>query len=92
MLVQWINSKTTKEQLTALHFASFKGNLRVTKMLIEHGANVNLRDKNGLTVIHVAAQGDQVAMIYYLQQYQKLDINEPDFKGSTALHWAAYLE
>ena len=61
-------------------------------MLIDHGANVNLRDKNGLTMIHVAAQGDQVGMIYYFQKYQRLDINEPDFKGSTALHWAAYLE
>ena len=61
-------------------------------MLMNHGANVNLRDKNGLTLVHVAAQGDQVGSIYYFQKYHGIDVNEPDFRGSTALHWAAYLE
>jgi ankyrin repeat protein len=33
---------------------AWHGNIEVAKLLIEHGANVNVRDKNGLTLLLLA--------------------------------------
>lgn len=36
---EWLNSKTLKDKFSPLHFASFKGNLDIIRVLIENGAN-----------------------------------------------------
>jgi palmitoyltransferase len=51
----WINHKTDDDGFTALHFASFRGNLTLIKMLLENGADMNLRNNFGINVMHVAA-------------------------------------
>ena len=43
--------------LTALHYAAFRGNLDIIKYLTERGANPLIKDKDGQSVIHIAAQG-----------------------------------
>ena len=59
VLRTWINLQTQGEDsFTALHFASFHGNLSLIRMLIKHGADIFMTNKNGLSMIHVAAQGD----------------------------------
>ena len=59
VLRNWINLQTQGEDsFTALHFASFHGNLSLVRMLIKHGADIFMTNKNGLSMIHVAAQGD----------------------------------
>ncbi len=40
-------------------------------------------------MLHVAAQGDQPASLYYFKE-KGLDINSRDKKQSTPLHWAAF--
>jgi ankyrin repeat protein len=55
------------------------------------GADPNCKDNDGHTVIHIAAQGDQVATIYFFMKRYELDLNAKDVRDSTALHWAAYL-
>jgi ankyrin repeat protein len=37
---KWMNAQTLKDKFTALHFASFKGNLNSIKILVENGADV----------------------------------------------------
>lgn len=44
---------------TAMHFASFYGNIKLIKLLIKHGANIFAVNKLGINMMHVAAQGDQ---------------------------------
>lgn len=61
------------------------------KYLISLGADPYIKDNDGHNVIHVAAQGDQVAAIYYFLSNYNFDINEKDVRHSTALHWSAYL-
>ena len=94
------NSRMTKTEfinrqnidgLTALHYASFRGNIPIIKFLISHGANPFVKDKDGHNVIHIAAQGDQIGAIYYYIQNFNFDLNDKDRRESTALHWAAYL-
>ena len=39
---------------SALHRSSLKGNFRCMKFLIEHGANLDIKDKDGMSPLHVA--------------------------------------
>ena len=41
-------------------------------------------------MVHIAAQGDQPISLAYFKS-RGLDLNKKDGKGSTPLHWAAYL-
>jgi ankyrin repeat protein len=58
MMKDWINSRTFKESFTPLHFASFKGNLKCIYLLLENNADITAENSFGLTMMHVAAQGD----------------------------------
>ena len=37
---QWVNIKTKDDGFTALHFATFRGNLSVAQLLLKYGANM----------------------------------------------------
>lgn len=87
---EFLNRKNV-DGLTALHYAAFRGNIPIIKLLISHGANPFVKDKDGHNVIHIAAQGDQVATIYYFITNYNFDLNDRDKRESTPLHWAAYL-
>ena len=49
-----VNAKMEDDGSTPLHFAATKGYLQVMKILIDNGANVNAKNKNGLTPLHYA--------------------------------------
>ena len=40
---------------TALHFASFHGNIKLVEYLVKNGANVFAVNRSGINMIHVAA-------------------------------------
>ena len=44
----------------------------------------------GANVLHIAAQGDQPAPLYYFAKLKGMNINRIDKRGSTPLHWACY--
>ena len=86
---EWINHKTNGEGWTALHYASFQGNVDAIHALVKHEARAFEINNNGLNMLHVAAQGD-VALPLYLFMKKGLNINSKDKRGSTPLHWACY--
>lgn len=58
-MANWINIKASGEEgFTALHFASFYGNIKLIRFLVDHGANPFAINKLGINMLHVAAQGD----------------------------------
>ena len=86
---EWVNLKTDEDGFTALHFASFRGNLKVISMLIENGADIAQVNNHGLSMLHVAAQGDQAIALYYFKE-SGLKVDLTDHRRSTPLHWACY--
>jgi len=87
-ITEWVNTRTD-EGFAAIHFASFKGNIEIIKILEHHGARLDVKNQRGLNVMHIAAQGDQPVSIAYFVR-RGLDILEKDENGSSPLHWAAY--
>lgn len=86
----YINKKA-QNGFTALHYASFRGNIKLCEKLIENFADINLINNNGLNVIHMAAQGDQPATMLLFKEKYKMDPQINDNVLSSALHWAAYM-
>lgn len=59
-------------------------------LLVERaGADMNIRNKSGASVLHIAAQKDQPLSLYYFWR-RGMDINVRDSKNCTPLHWACY--
>ena len=44
----------------------------------------------GASVLHISAQGDQPARLYYFARIKDMDINDVDNRGTTPLHWACF--
>lgn len=71
----WINVPAENNQgFTALHYASFFGNPKMIKLLIQHGADIHSTNTQKLTMLHLAAQGDQPYSLTYFRDLG-LDIN-----------------
>jgi palmitoyltransferase len=63
-----------KEGFTALHYASYRGNVELAKLLLDLGADLNAKNSFGLNVLHIAAQGDQPTTLYYFHKLLGVNI------------------
>ncbi|XP_018569299.1 uncharacterized protein LOC108909444 [Anoplophora glabripennis] len=70
----------------SLHEAAANGNLRIIKVLLKLGVNVDMVDHNGCTPLHVASSC-LVTTVKFLVEHGA-DINIKDRRGGTALHHA----
>jgi len=71
---EWINQPTTKDSFTPLHLASYKGNLDAINSLLRHGANKDVLTATGLSMLHLAAQGDSAPSLFLFKEIG-LDLN-----------------
>lgn len=76
--------------IAPIHVAAHTGSLEVFNFLTANGANPYLKTDEGLSLIHLAAEGDSVNAIYYFKNKFNIDVDEKDDKGSTPLHWAVF--
>jgi ankyrin repeat protein len=51
----YVNLKNDEDGFTAIHFCSFKGNLRLARLLENLGADIYEKNNFGINVLHVAA-------------------------------------
>ncbi len=59
---------TDQEGFSALHFAAKNGDEAVAKILLDHGANVNLQDKNNRsTPLKIASDNNQMPVANLLR-------------------------
>ncbi|XP_034407928.1 ankyrin repeat domain-containing protein 1 isoform X2 [Cyclopterus lumpus] len=74
-------------QRTALHKASFKGNVEVMKRLLEAGASIQKKDKLEATAVHWACRGGSLPALQLLLD-QGAKFTDRDKLHSTPLHVA----
>ena len=43
-IADWVNVQTIKDAFTALHYAAFRGNVKICQMLIDNGADMNAKN------------------------------------------------
>ena len=69
-LNDFVNAKN-KIGTTPLHFAAFKGDVKIIKLLIENGADIFIKTKRELNIFHYSAQGNRPTslMYFYLKYY-----------------------
>lgn len=75
--------------ITPLHAAARKGYLKVVKLLVSGGANINAVDNSDFRPIHCATQMENIEVLSVLLENRAL-LNSKDFFGFTPLHWGAY--
>jgi len=73
---------------TALMTASVKGHITVVKLLLDHGADVNSRDKRGNTPLHRSIMSKKSFIVPVLLA-AGADPNAADIFGETPVHAAA---
>ena len=76
---------------TPLLYATFKGDYEKVDCLIKNGAKVEMRNFMGLSVMHMAAEGDKPNMLIYFKEKYGFSVNDRDFPGNTPLHWACHM-
>jgi hypothetical protein len=76
-------------QRPALHLTVRTGHTDFAEELISLGADINLKDYNGLTPLHHAVLKGIYKNVVLLLGQENIDINSIDDKGNTALHYAA---
>ena len=84
----FINAKTEGDNLTALHFASFRGNIKIIQLLIANFAEINALSSHGLNMIHKAAQGNKPSAIVYFNKKYNMDLTAAEENNMNALHLA----
>uniref|UniRef100_A0A8D3D179 Ankyrin-2-like n=1 Tax=Scophthalmus maximus TaxID=52904 RepID=A0A8D3D179_SCOMX len=89
-------NRTTENGITPLHVASKRGQLPIlsghdpaVELLLEKGAPILARTKNGLSPLHMSAQGDHVECVKHLLQH-KAPVDDVTLDYLTALHVAAH--
>lgn len=79
----WSEEKKDENLINAARW----GDLKLVQSLIAHGAEVNSRDDDGETPLHIAAKFNNVPVIRFLVQH-KADPNSKNKNGKTPLHFA----
>ncbi|CAD8104874.1 unnamed protein product [Paramecium sonneborni] len=88
ILTEWVNLQT-EDGFVAFHFAAYRGNIEMIQEFEKCGANLYIRNAQGMNGLHLAAQGDQPKSVVYFKKIG-FDFGLKDSKGGTALHWASY--
>ena len=80
-----VNIRATQHGQTALMLAVSHGRLDMVQLLVEAGADVNIRDEDGSTALMCAAEHGHMEIVKYLLQHPDTDVLAKDNDGLTAL-------
>uniref|UniRef100_A0A4W5RGS2 Ankyrin 1 n=1 Tax=Hucho hucho TaxID=62062 RepID=A0A4W5RGS2_9TELE len=74
---------------TGLFLVLLRGNVIMVRLLLDRGAQIDAKTKNGLSPIHMSAQGDHMDCVRQLMQYNAA-IDDVTLDHLTPLHVAAH--
>jgi len=81
----------TDLRAAALHLASFSGDTKMIRLLLENGADMTVTTASGVSPLHMAAQGNTaIGMNMLLYDIGGYDLNSADNSGATSLIWSAF--
>jgi ankyrin repeat protein len=83
-----LNTKTVNEQ-TLLYVAACAGSKDITSCLIGKGADINLPNQYGRTVLHQLVLEGCVSMAETFIELPNVDLSRQDHMGRTVVHYAA---
>ncbi|CAI7644965.1 unnamed protein product, partial [Penicillium pancosmium] len=72
-----------------LFIATRNGSKEMVQILISYGANLNIRNRKGRSLLHQAAIKGKSDILQMLLGYDMISLSAIDARGATALHWAA---
>lgn len=82
-----VNAQSIVTQSTPLHYAAKRNNASMLQILLQAGANINARTKDGETALHAAAGAGQSKNVSLLLK-AGADVNSKDNKGMSSLRHA----
>ena len=74
---------------TPLHWAVRQGHFQMALLLMQHGSDPNIKDGEGCSGLHLAAQFGHTSIVAYFVA-KKCHINDTDINGMTALMWSCF--
>ncbi len=80
-----VNARATQHGQTALMLAVSHGRLDMAQLLVEAGAEVNIRDEDGSTALMCAAEHGHMEIVKFLMQQPETNVLAKDNDGLTAL-------
>ena len=80
-----LNVRASQHGQTALMLAVSHGRLDMVDLLLEAGADVNIRDEDGSTALMCAAEHGHMEIVKLLMRHPDININATDNDGLTAL-------
>ena len=76
----------------ALLYTAVSGNTEIFQMLLDHGANIFIKNNEQLNILHIASKhGHYEFLNHVLDKRSSIKdyINNPDVRGNTPLHYSA---
>ena len=64
---QFLNEQTPDHKRAAIHYASLSGDVEMVRLLLDFGADYQIKTKDGKTVVHCASEGDQPVILAFFQ-------------------------
>jgi hypothetical protein len=83
-----VNVKDDVNGWTPLHCAALNGHIEISRLLLQNGADVNLKSNDGFTPLHWAASHGHIDILHLLVE-NGADLEAQEDNGWRALHEAA---
>ena len=77
-----VNVRATQHGQTALMLAVSHGRLNMAKLLVEAGADINIRDEDGSTALMCAAEHGHMELVKFLLQLPDVNVLVRERRGS----------
>ena len=80
-----------KRSVPPLHFAAYKGQLRMVQLLLRMGAPINAQSDHGVQAIHLAAKFGSIEVLAALIA-AGADLDCRDYKGRQPMHYSSEVQ